>query len=94
MTPPKCNSEVTFNSKSKPGTAKAETSEGNEDEPFKPDHLELENPKPNTRHAHSTTAAARPDKPLTSTTRAGKQIGRIILTGATGMDRDDRDFVL
>ena len=86
MTPPKCKSEVAFNSKSKPGTTKADTSEGNEDEPFKPDHLELENSKPNTCHALSTTAPARPEKPLTSTTRAGKQIGRIILTGATGMD--------
>ena len=43
MTPSKCKSEVTFKSKSNTSTTKADTSEGNEDEPFKSDHLEIEN---------------------------------------------------
>ena len=84
MTPPKCKSEVAFNSKSNPGTTKADTSEGNEDETFKSDHLEMETPKPNTRHVLSNKAQARPDKPPSSTTGARKLIGRIFLTGATG----------
>ena len=65
MTDAHANLEVIFNSKKSPGTAKAKTPEGEEDDPFKP---EKENSKPNPRHVHSTKAAAKPDTPLTSTT--------------------------
>ena len=71
-----------FNLKKSPATAKAKIPEGEEDKQFKPDHFEMENPKPNSRrHVYSTTAAAKPDSPLTSTIRAGKHRGRTILTG-------------
>ena len=81
------NSENTFNSKKSPATAKAKIPEGDEDKQFKPDHFEMA-PKPNPSHVYSTTAAAKPDTPLTSTTRAGKHRGRIILTGAISKDSE------
>ena len=82
------NSENTFNLKKSPATAKAKIPEGEEDKQFKPDHFEKENPKPNPSHVYSTAAAAKPDTPLTSTTRAGKHRGRIVLTGAIGKDSE------
>ena len=78
----------TFNLKKSPGTAKAKIPEGEEDKQFKPDYFEKENPKPNPSHVYSTAAAAKPDTPLTSTTRAGKHRGRINLTGAIGKDSE------
>ena len=71
-----------------PITAKAKIPEGEEDKQFKPDHFEKENPKPNPSHVHSTAAAAKPDTPLTSTARAGKHRGCIVLTGAIGKDTE------
>ena len=80
------NSENTFNPKKSPAKAKAKILEGDEDKHFKPDHFEKA-PKSNPSHIYST-AAAKPDTPLTSTTRAGKHEGRIILTGAISKDSE------
>ena len=81
------NSENTFNSKKSPSTAKAKIPEGDEDKHYKPDHFEKA-PKPNPSHVYSTTAAAKPDTPLTSTSRAGKHEGRTNLTGAISKDSE------
>ena len=88
------NSENTFNSKKSPSTAKAKIPEGEEDKQFKPDHFEKENPKPNPSHVYSTAATAKPDTPLTSTSRAGKHEGRTNLTGAISKDSDDIEIIL
>ena len=86
------NSENTFNSKKSPAKAKAKILEGDEDKHFKPDHFEKA-PKPNPSHV-SSTAAAKPDTPLTSTSRAGKHEGRTNLTGAISKDSDDIEIIL
>ena len=58
------NSDNTFNFKKSNATAKAEIPERKEDEQIKPDHLEIESPKPNSRLHVSSTTAAKPDTDL------------------------------
>ena len=90
---PHANLENTFNSKESPAKAKAKILEGDEGKQFKTDHFEKA-PKPNPSHVHSITAAAKPDTPLTSTSRAGKHEGRTNLTGAISKDSDDIEIIL